>query len=329
MPSLGRKRRTNVRNSNERRVVDFDSQDVWHRDISEEPASILVIDDDPNIRDLVHAALELDGYEAILRGNGSDGLACAIEAQPALILLDVMLPDMRGWDVLKGLRLNPVTADIPIIFLSALDETEDRVNGLALGAEDYIGKPFAVQELLARIRTQLRILAKLRDKGNPVRQGGSLEMIDVGQATKTHPVFNTEKFDIDMKSVFILMPFSIEFRPVFDDIIKPAVEDHGMRASRADDIWTPGAVMGQIWEHINEARFLIADLTDRNPNVFYELGLSLALGKNVILLASHAEDVPFDLQHMRYFRYSLSGRSAIENSKKGVKNAIKELMLTT
>jgi diguanylate cyclase (GGDEF)-like protein len=118
--------------------------------------TILCIDDDPNIRDLVNAALELDGYHVILASNGAQGLQRAVVDEPHLIILDVMLPDMRGWDVLRGLKLQPRTASIPVIFLSALDETDDRVTGLALGADDYVGKPFAIKELLARVRTQLR-----------------------------------------------------------------------------------------------------------------------------------------------------------------------------
>jgi PleD family two-component response regulator len=119
-------------------------------------STILCVDDDPNIRDLVTAALELDGYTVVLASDGAQALQCAALDHPQLIILDVMLPDMRGWDVLRQLRSQPNTASIPVIFLSALDETEDRVTGLALGADDYVGKPFAVKELLARVRTQLR-----------------------------------------------------------------------------------------------------------------------------------------------------------------------------
>jgi diguanylate cyclase (GGDEF)-like protein len=119
-------------------------------------STILCVDDDPNIRDLVTAALELDGYNVVLASDGAQGLQRAAQDHPQLIILDVMLPDMRGWDVLRELKSQPHTASIPVIFLSALDETEDRVTGLALGADDYVGKPFAVKELLARVRTQLR-----------------------------------------------------------------------------------------------------------------------------------------------------------------------------
>lgn len=119
-------------------------------------STILCIDDDPNIRDLVTSALELDGYTVLVASDGASGLHRATLDQPQLVILDVMLPDMRGWDVLRELKLQPRTANIPVIFLSALDDTEDRITGLALGADDYVGKPFAVKELLARVRTQLR-----------------------------------------------------------------------------------------------------------------------------------------------------------------------------
>jgi PleD family two-component response regulator len=119
-------------------------------------STILCIDDDPNIRELVEAALDLEGYYVILASDGAEGVHRATREQPHLIILDVMLPDMRGWDVLHALKEHPRTASIPVIFLSALDETEHRVAGLALGADDYVGKPFAIQELLARVRTQLR-----------------------------------------------------------------------------------------------------------------------------------------------------------------------------
>jgi diguanylate cyclase (GGDEF)-like protein len=119
-------------------------------------STILCIDDDPNIRDLVTAALELDGFQVISASDGAQGLERAGVDQPQLIILDVMLPDMRGWEVLRELKNHARTANIPVIFLSALDETDDRVTGLAMGADDYIGKPFAVKELLARVRTQLR-----------------------------------------------------------------------------------------------------------------------------------------------------------------------------
>jgi len=131
-------------------------------------STVLCIDDDPQIGDLVHAALTLAGYTVSVAPNGAEGVQLAVAQQPQVILLDVMLPDMRGDEVLRVLKADPRTAAIPVIFLSALDATEDRVRGLERGADDYIGKPFAMQELVARIRTQLRhaeehLLSELTD----------------------------------------------------------------------------------------------------------------------------------------------------------------------
>lgn len=117
---------------------------------------ILCIDDDVHIQDLISASLSLAGYEVITAPDGAGGVQRALIDQPQLILLDVMLPDMQGYEVLSTLKRNPRTANIPVIFLSARDETEDRVSGLERGADDYIGKPFVVKELLARVATQLR-----------------------------------------------------------------------------------------------------------------------------------------------------------------------------
>jgi diguanylate cyclase (GGDEF)-like protein len=117
---------------------------------------ILCIDDDHSIQDLVAAALSFAHYRVQAAYSGIEGLRLALADQPQLILLDVLLPDLRGTEVLRMLRENPRTAAIPVVILSALGDTENRVRGLEDGADDYIGKPFAVKELLARVATQLR-----------------------------------------------------------------------------------------------------------------------------------------------------------------------------
>lgn len=119
-------------------------------------STILCIDDDHGIQDLVSAALSIAGYQVMCASDGMEGLQRAVADQPNLILLDVLLPDMRGYEVLAMLKGNPRTTAIPVVMLSALDNTDDRVRGLEEGADDYIGKPFAIKELLARVATQLR-----------------------------------------------------------------------------------------------------------------------------------------------------------------------------
>ena len=119
---------------------------------------ILLVDDDPNIARLVQLYLEKEGFEVKTADRGDDALAAFRKLPPDLMLLDVMLPGMDGWQVLKAVRK---TSRIPIIMLTAKDETFDKVLGLELGADDYITKPFVPVEVLARVRSQLRRYARL------------------------------------------------------------------------------------------------------------------------------------------------------------------------
>lgn len=118
--------------------------------------SILVIEDEPKTGDYLQRGLAESGFAVRLARNGRDGLAMAREEEIELVVLDVMLPRMDGWQVLEALRADPATEQIPVLFLTARDEVEDRVRGLELGADDYLVKPFAFVELVARIRTLLR-----------------------------------------------------------------------------------------------------------------------------------------------------------------------------
>ena len=114
---------------------------------------ILLVDDDPNISRLVQLYLEKEGFEVRTADRGDDALSEFRKLPPDLMLLDVMLPGMDGWQVLKAIRK---TITIPIIMLTAKDETFDKVLGLELGADDYITKPFDTKELVARVKAVLR-----------------------------------------------------------------------------------------------------------------------------------------------------------------------------
>lgn len=115
--------------------------------------TILLVDDDPSIATLVRLYLEKDGFTVETAGRGDDALAAFRQNPPDLMLLDVMLPGLDGTGVLKAVRR---TSDIPVIMLTARDETIDKVLGLELGADDYITKPFDPKELVARVRAVLR-----------------------------------------------------------------------------------------------------------------------------------------------------------------------------
>ncbi|MEU8277660.1 response regulator transcription factor [Microbispora bryophytorum] len=127
--------------------------DGWH---------LLVVDDEPVVRELLAATLRFAGYEVTSAATGSQALEIARDTPPCLVLLDVMLPDMDGFEVMRRLRKLPRRlsggrpGQVPVLFLTARDTTQDKINGLRLGGDDYVTKPFDLEELLARIEAVLR-----------------------------------------------------------------------------------------------------------------------------------------------------------------------------
>ena len=115
---------------------------------------ILVVDDEPNIRDLLATSLRFAGFMVRTVGNGAAAIAAGIDEEPDLIVLDVMMPDMSGFGVTKRLRASGYTS--PILFLTAKDDTDDKIEGLNAGGDDYVTKPFSLDEIIARIRAILR-----------------------------------------------------------------------------------------------------------------------------------------------------------------------------
>ncbi|HEY1273366.1 MAG TPA: response regulator transcription factor [Thermoleophilaceae bacterium] len=119
---------------------------------------VLVVDDEPNIVDVIALALRYQGFTVESAGTGAEALAAVGSFKPELIVLDVMLPDMEGFDVAK--RLGAERGRVPILFLTARDATDDKIRGLTLGGDDYMTKPFSLEELIARIRSILRRTGK-------------------------------------------------------------------------------------------------------------------------------------------------------------------------
>jgi two-component system OmpR family response regulator len=114
---------------------------------------VLVVDDDTHLRDVVCFALQKEGFRTAEAGDGRQALAMAEDLGPALIVLDIMMPELDGTEVCRRLRARSA---VPIIFLSSRDEEIDRVLGLELGGDDYVSKPFSPRELVARVRAVLR-----------------------------------------------------------------------------------------------------------------------------------------------------------------------------
>jgi hypothetical protein len=137
-------------------------------------------------------------------------------------------------------------------------------------------------------------------------------------APEKQPDFNQTEIKQDDKLCFIIMPFTDKLNPIYESIIRPVIKDLKLKSLRADEIFTSKPIVDDIWENIKKAKFLIADLTDRNANVFYELGLAHALNKDVILLTQDIDDVPFDLRHYRIivYRDSISGADKLKSTLK-------------
>ncbi|MGQ4506235.1 response regulator transcription factor [Dermabacteraceae bacterium P13103] len=145
-------------------------------------ARLLVVDDEPNIRELLATSLRFAGFEVFTAGAGNDALRMASDLNPDLIVLDVMLPDMDGFTITR--RLRERNEHYPVLFLTARDETKDKVAGLTVGGDDYVTKPFSLEEVVARIRAILRRTASPLD----TTEGSGLSVGDLHLNEDSHDV---------------------------------------------------------------------------------------------------------------------------------------------
>jgi hypothetical protein len=144
---------------------------------------------------------------------------------------------------------------------------------------------------------------------------------------RIEPIFSGRDFMINENLIFMLSPFSEPFNAIYDDHIKPTVEKiNSFRCLRADNIYDNKPIIEDIWKSINEAKIIIAELTGKNPNVFYEVGIAHTIGKEVILITQNLEDVPFDLRHLRciIYEYTPRGVQLLENN---LENTIRNILV--
>jgi hypothetical protein len=134
---------------------------------------------------------------------------------------------------------------------------------------------------------------------------------DLAPSPPQHPlgkIFGGGSFTLEPQLCFVLMPFDTKFQAIYEDHIRPTIERAGLRCERADEIHGVKQITVDIWERINRCRFLVAELTDQNANVFYELGLAHALGKDVIPITQSMSFVPFDIKTLRCIVYDTTAR---------------------
>ena len=185
-----------------------------------EPIKILVVDDEPNIRDLLASGLRFAGFSVLAVGNGNDAVTAAEKGNPDLILLDVMLPDMSGFSVTKKLRSMGILA--PVLFLTARDEVEDKITGLTVGGDDYMTKPFSLDEIIARINAILR-----RTKASTAEKS----VIEVGEV----------RIDEDAHEVFVNNT-PVELSPTEYQLLRFLMEN-------ANRVLSKSQILDHVWEY--------------------------------------------------------------------------------
>jgi two-component system, OmpR family, response regulator RpaA len=184
---------------------------------------ILLIDDDPAISELVSINLEMAGYEVHQAPDGIKGQALALQLQPDLIMLDLMLPRVDGFTVCQRLRRDERTTDIPVLMLTALGQTQDKVEGFNAGADDYLTKPFELEEMLARVRALLRRTDRIPQAAKHT------EILNYGPLTLIPERFETIWFNQTVKLTHL------EF-----ELLHCLLQRHGQTVS-------PSEILKEVW----------------------------------------------------------------------------------
>lgn len=213
-------------------------------------SKILVVDDDTAINELIKINLELSGYEVISAYDGIQGFTLAKQEMPDLIVLDVMMPDVDGYTVAKRVRENTSTKDIPILMLTAMGQLQDKVKGFDIGVDDYLVKPFEMEELQVRVRALLKRI-------NAIPESIAVkELLTVGDITLLPEAYTVKINDKTTK----LTP--IEF-----DILNLLVQNHDCMVPSSkllQDIWgyAPSDDVETIRVHIRHLRTKIKKISD-------------------------------------------------------------------
>jgi len=126
------------------------------------------------------------------------------------------------------------------------------------------------------------------------------------------PIFGLPAKEFEKADIFMVMPFQEKLKPVYKDHIQTVADKLNLSIARGDDFFTSSSIISDIWNAINSCKLIIADCTDRNPNVFYEIGIAHTIGKPVIFISQNKEDIPFDVQHIRYIIYNYTPKGMTE-----------------
>src|SRR6476620_2662987 len=181
-------------------------------------ARVLVVDDEPNILELLSVSLRFQGFEVATASTGAEGLDTARTFRPDAVILDVMMPGMDGFGLLKRLRADGV--DAPVLFLTAKDAVEDKIGGLTLGADDYVTKPFSLEEVVTRLRVILRRAGKVSVE----EQSARIKFADIELDDDTREVWKAgDLVSLSPTEFTLLRYFMVNAGTVLS---KPRILDH-------------------------------------------------------------------------------------------------------
>lgn len=183
-------------------------------------ASIVVVDDEPSIRELLVASLHFAGFEVETAASGSEAVEVIERVKPDLIVMDVMLPDIDGFTVTRRIRQNGIK--VPVLFLTARDDTQDKIMGLTVGGDDYVTKPFSLEEVVARIRAILRRTQE-PDEETPIVRVADLEI-------------NEDSHDVTRSGV------SIELSPTEYKLLHYLMDNEGRVLSKSQ-------ILNHVWQY--------------------------------------------------------------------------------
>ena len=163
-----------------------------------------------------------------------------------------------------------------------------------------------INEALEFVNLQVNIEGKviISDKQFHFEEKQKVESSPQSQEIIIKPIFRAREINFEDDLCFVLMPFQPSFERLYKEKIKPTVESCGLRCMKANDIFSPTPILEDIWIHIYKSKIIIADVTGRNPNVFYEIGIAHTVGKPVIIISQDKADIPFDIAQIRFFQYT-------------------------
>lgn len=213
-----------------------------------ETASILIIEDDEIVARTIERCLRGDKFRVRIASSGIEGLQAARREVPDMVILDVIMPNMDGYTVCKEMRADSLLSEVPILFLTAKIKDDDKIAGLSAGADDYLGKPFNVNELLLRIRAILRRTKYMRQQ---VEEGaGSEEKASVPVAPPAEEIHTVKigPYSLNTRSFEFFSPKTGKFRltPVQYDLLYHLMSHPG-------EIFSPARLLDEVWDYPSDA----------------------------------------------------------------------------